>query len=426
MFLRILKRSFVRKKERKALAITSVALGVAIVAALLSVAIVIGDRVQRELRAYGANLEVVPKSDTLPIEINGVDFGAVAQGAYLDERELPLLKTIFWRHNIVGFAPYLSTVSTLDSSGLMIPLTGTWFDKLLPVDDDPSFRTGVKTINPYWQVEGRWARDESPEAEAMLGASLARTLSLSVEDSFVVHVNRRAQRFRVVGIVRTGGPEENQAFVRLDLVQRLTNLPNRVKKIQVSALTTPENALAKKDPETMTSEEYETWYCTPYISAIALQIEEVISNAIARPILQVAESEGVILSKLTLLFVLIATAASVASILGVASAMTAIVLERRTEIGLLKAIGAGKAQVLALFLSEAGLVGFVGGLVGFFLGWSLAQIMGRSSFDVSVPLNPAVVLITVLLAVALALFGSLLPVRRAVRVDPVAVLHGQA
>jgi putative ABC transport system permease protein len=425
MFFRILKRSFLRRKKRKALAVIVVALGSAVIAALLSVSLVIGDRLQQELRTYGANLEVVPQSDTLPIEINGVDYRTSARGAYLDERELPKLKTIFWRHNIVAFAPYLPALGELQATGQTIPLIGTWFDKPVPVEDEPDFRAGVKYVSPYWQVKGGWASDESSVPEAMVGAQLAETLNLSKDMDFFVKVNGQVQRFRVAGIVRSGGVEDNQVYVPLAVLQRLMNLPFQIKKIQVSALTTPENELAKKDPDTMTPEEYETWYCTPYISAIAYQIEEVITNAKARPILQVAESEGVILSKIKFLLLLIALAAAGASILAVASAMTAIVLERRAEIGLLKAIGASHRQVEALFLSEAGLIGFVGGLIGFGLGLFLAQVIGKSGFGMAVPFNSAVVLVTATLAIGIALLGSLPPVLKVTRLQPVAVLHGQ-
>ena len=55
----------------------------------------------------GANLLVTPASDTLPLEIGGVDYRPVDAGAYLPEGDLGKLKTIFWRNNIVGFAPFL-------------------------------------------------------------------------------------------------------------------------------------------------------------------------------------------------------------------------------------------------------------------------------------------------------------------------------
>lgn len=425
MFLRILRRSLAINKKRKFLTISVVALGTGVIAALLSISLVIGDRLEQELRTYGANLEVVPAVDSLRIEINGVDYSNITRGAYLDERDLPRIKTIFWRNNIVGFAPFLPVRGSLKENGRTIPLVGTWFEKAMPTEDEPDFRTGVKIVYPYWRVEGRWASDDSSVPEAMIGAKLARVLNLANNDHFTTEVNGQFQRFRIVGIIRSGGVEENQAFVPLAVIQKLMNLPYKIKKIQISALTIPENERAKKDPATMTPKEYEKWYCAPYISAIAYQIMEVISNSKAKPILQVAESEGVILSKIKLILLLIAIASAGASILAVAGGMTAIVLERRSEIGLLKAIGASNRQVEALFLAEAGMIGVFGGLIGYGLGLFLAQIIGKSSFNLTAPFNPAVVLITVILAVIITLLGSLFPLRSVAALEPVVVLHGR-
>src|SRR6202162_2206873 len=112
MFLRIVSDSFTRKPRRKVLTAAALALGMAVATATLEVALDVGDRLAREFRSLGANLLVTPASDTLPLEIGGVDYRPVAAGAYLPEDDLGKLKTIFLRDNIVGLAPILA-VSTL-------------------------------------------------------------------------------------------------------------------------------------------------------------------------------------------------------------------------------------------------------------------------------------------------------------------------
>src|SRR6267378_3735133 len=107
MFFRIVSDSFARKPRRKALTAAALALGMAVATATLEVALDVGDRLAREFRSLGANLLVTPATDTLPLEIGGVDYRPVDAGAYLPEGELGKLKTIFWRNNIVGFAPFL-------------------------------------------------------------------------------------------------------------------------------------------------------------------------------------------------------------------------------------------------------------------------------------------------------------------------------
>src|SRR5277367_160468 len=107
MFARLVGESFVRNPRRILLAAAALAVGMAVTTATLTVALDVGDRLAREFRSLGANLLVTPASDTLPLEIGGVDYRPVDAGAYLPVSDLGKLKTIFWRNNVVGFAPFL-------------------------------------------------------------------------------------------------------------------------------------------------------------------------------------------------------------------------------------------------------------------------------------------------------------------------------
>src|SRR6202790_2043096 len=103
MFLRLVADSFTRRPRRKLLTGAALALGMAVATAALSVSLDVGDRLAKEFRSLGANLLVTPQADSLPLEIGGVDYPPANSGAYLPEADLGKLKTIFWRHNIVGF-----------------------------------------------------------------------------------------------------------------------------------------------------------------------------------------------------------------------------------------------------------------------------------------------------------------------------------
>src|ERR1700752_1654052 len=107
MLLRIVSDSFTRKPRRKVLTEVALALSMAVETATLEVALDVGDRLAREFRSLGANLLVPPAADSLPLEIGGVDYRPVDAGAYLPDGDLGKLKTIFWRNNIIGFAPFL-------------------------------------------------------------------------------------------------------------------------------------------------------------------------------------------------------------------------------------------------------------------------------------------------------------------------------
>src|SRR3970040_1215752 len=107
MFFRVVGESFARNPRRKLLMAAALVLGMAVATATLTVVLDVGDRLALEFRSLGANLLVTAQSDTLPLEIGGVDYRPVDEGAYLPEAELGKLRTIFWRLNIVGFSPFL-------------------------------------------------------------------------------------------------------------------------------------------------------------------------------------------------------------------------------------------------------------------------------------------------------------------------------
>src|ERR1700752_4587351 len=116
MFLRIVADSFGRRPRHKLLTGAALALGMGVATAALSVSLDVGDRLAKEFRSLGANLLVTPEADSLPLELGGVDYRPVNAGAYLPEADLPKLKTIFWRNNIIAFAPVLEIYATLTTT----------------------------------------------------------------------------------------------------------------------------------------------------------------------------------------------------------------------------------------------------------------------------------------------------------------------
>src|SRR3984885_10059463 len=137
MFTRLVGESFVRDPRRKLLTAAALMVGMAVATATLTVALEVGDRLAREFRSLGANLLVTSKSDTLPLEIGGVDYRPVDEGAYLPEASLGKLKMIFWRHNILGFTPFLDVPVSLRSGSATAAassgtLIGTWYRQDVP------------------------------------------------------------------------------------------------------------------------------------------------------------------------------------------------------------------------------------------------------------------------------------------------------
>jgi putative ABC transport system permease protein len=450
MFLRLVTDSFGRRPRRKLLTGAALALGMAVATAALSVALDVGDRLAKEFRSLGANLLVTPQADSLPLEIGGVDYRPVNAGAYLPEADLPKLKTIFWHNNIVGFAPVLelpvqAMVSDRDdqlglgasrSSWPTIPLIGTWSSHSIHLEDGAVFETGTERTNPWWQLmKGRWFAEGS--AECVVGKNLARKAGtqvggkflpgLPIGDNLVIYPGEDEPPLflKAVGILDSGGPEDDSVIVPLSIAQQLAGKSGQYRKLYVSALTKPEDAFAKRDPKSYTPAEYDRWFCTPYISSIAFQIQKELPGTDVRVIRRVAEGEGQVLTRVQMLLWLVTGMALLAAALAVGASSAASVIERRTEIGLMKALGAGSATVGFLLAAEQLLLAFVGGGTGYALGIILAHLLGEKIFGVAPEPTVLVFLVVIGLAAVVTLLGSAIPLRRASLYDPAAILRGE-
>jgi putative ABC transport system permease protein len=420
MFVRLVYESFRRQKRRKLLAGAAITLGVTVATAMIAVATDIGDKINRELRTIGANLLVTPEEDSLDVEIGGVNLKPPSDGAFLDEADLPKIKGTFWHNNITGFAPMLPVNVKLEHNGQQqdITLLGTYFAKQLSFGKD-NFTTGVRSTHPWWRVSGAWPDDNS--RDLLIGEKLASRLGEKSGDE----VSLSGREFHVSGILSAGGAEDDQIVAPLSVAQEILGKPGAVRRVYVSALTKPEDALARRDPKSLSGPMYDRWYCSPYPQSIAYQLQEAIPHAHAEQIRQVAQNEGTVLTRIEGLIFLITLAALLASALAVSAAMATAIFERRAEVGLMKALGASKLAVASIFFAEATLLALLGGLAGFVAGGLLARQIGRSIFSSQIGIQPVLLPVVLVVAVLVTFAGSAAAIRRAVQLDPVFALRGE-
>ena len=446
MLARMLFQSWRFGIKRKLLAIITIFLAAGLVSALLAVSIDIGDKMAKELKSYGANILVEPASNAaLPDELS--HSASLSSQDFLDEKELPNIKDIFWRNNIVGFAPLLSanvqvTKSSQNSTALSAPKTinvlGTFFDHNIAVPDEEDYHTGQRIISPYWKVEGEWVDDLNNNfvkiVPALAGEQLAKSNGWKIGDKLSLSYtndNGESQQsaVEIKGILSTGGTEDSQLVMPLSTVQNLLGLEGKVQSVRVSALTVPENDLSRKaraNIDALDAEAYDRWYCTAYVSSISHQLEEAISGAMVRPIWQVAASEGVVIGKIQLLLAVVTFAALIAAAMGIASLMSAGIIERSKEIGLMKALGAYQWQITLLFYCEAVLSALVGGIFGCLAGWGLAKFIGAALFGAPLDFAWIVVPCVLVLSILIALIGTWFPAHKIAKLYPVEVLYGRA
>ena len=384
----------------------TVALGISLATAMLNVMFDVGEKVNQELKAFGANITVTSKNSSILKDIYGLDDES-APKEYLKESDLGQIKTIFWTNNIVALSPHLNGHVTLDN-GVSV--------------------TGEQYLKSWWQLDGEWP-EEKEENSVLVGKDLAASLHVKKGDT-LYYTNKDGTKgsFTVSGILTGGGEEDGEIIAYLPAVQKALGLEGKVDTVTVSAMTTPENELARRaaaNPKSLSIKEYEIWYCTSYVSSIAYQIEEVIHGSVARPVRQIAESEGRILDKTQLLMLLITVLSLLSATMGVSNLVSANIMERSRELGLLKALGATDVSVIILVLSEIFMAGLAGGILGYFVGLGFAQIIGHAVFGSGIAVNLIVIPILIVLLILMILLGSLPAIRSILRLRPAIVLHGR-
>lgn len=418
MFVQLLKKSILRRKSRFAMGVASVLIGAAVVTALFTVSLGVGDQVGQEFTKYGANLILQPQSNTIEIGLPGVNMGSVTEQKYINESDLWMIKTIQYRANVLGFAPFLYQMVTVGDgpNAEQAVMAGTYFNKTIQImqpasPQDPSeFTTGIADVSSWWKVTGNWITDQNDTTSAMVGSNVAQKLNLTVGDSFKVSyagaqngtAATNVKELKVAGIMESGGAEDNQIFVNLPVAQDLSSRPGKVDTVQLSALC------VRCPVEDMASE-----------------IQGKLPGVVGTTIKQLTNAEMGMLDKYQSMMTLVTAVALLASTMGIFTTMTASVAERRQEIGLMKSIGAENRSIASLFLAEATLIGFIGGITGFGVGIVLAQFIGLSVFSTTMPVKWEVLAVVIPIAIGVSLLASALPIRRATAVEPAIVLRGE-
>jgi len=373
MFLRILWKLLGASRGRLAVALIALTSGAAVCSALLNVNLDAERKLTQEFRTLGANMVIAP-----PAAAGGE--AALADAAILDRIAALRLP------DLVATAPYLYVAANSGSQPVI--LAGTWFDQ-------------VAKMNSWWKVEGGLVSARDDREHCLVGFTAARQLGLTLGSPVQLRSGDRSVSLTVAGIVTTGGAEDNQILTDLDSAQALAGLPGGISLVQLSISGT-----------------------SPEIEQAAQTLAKNLPGLDVRPIRQIAAAEGTILPRVQgLLFWTIALIL-VLSMLGVLASMAALAMERRRDVGLMKALGGTVQQIMRLFLAEAGTLGVLGGFLGFLVGLVLARWIGERIFGVVTSPRLAVLPITIALTVGVALAGAI-PLRLLGLVRPADILRGE-
>jgi len=382
MFWRIVRRLLTANLSRLFVILLALGAGAAVTAALLNLQIDAKRRLTTEFRAFGANAIVIPR------DVQGNN----SESNTLEESTLSIVPTQPHGNNLFG-VPFLYVTARLASQNSATSAQAVAAGTMLPL---------LAWIEPGAKIAPQ-NLSSSPSAESCyVGESLAGKLRLQPGSAVQLTNGDKKETCTVAGILSTGGPADSQIFLELHAAQRLANLPGRLSMIQLVVGGTP------KEIETR-------------VADLATKLPQ----ANVRPIRQFTEGEASIYNRISGL--LTATVAIVLLLTGlcVMAAMTNIAIERRNDVGLMKAVGGSVRRVLRLFLVEAALLGLAGGIVGAAAGILISIGLGKAVFGVAAQPRLIVYPVAVALTVVVAILGAY-PLRRLANIRPASVFRGEA
>lgn len=379
--LHLVLRALAHRKGRTVLLLAVLAMASSLATALGIVSFSMEKRVAEEVRKYGANLIIIPQSARLDIGSGGLNFGIVSEPTYLEQRQVE---------------------DALAQSGLKAErsfhLRGAlhWNDVDVMVEG-VNF-ADIRRLFPWWQLKGNW-----PVAgEAVVGNDLAARLGLKLGDAMELVGKDQAVRLRVSGIVSSGGEEDGLLFLALPELQQALGLDGQLGLVRLM-VTAGDGSLNK--------------------SASALQ--QLLPAAKVNEVRQTARTSEGLLAKVKLLMLMVTAVVLVSAGSSVAGTMSTTVLERGKEIGLMKAMGGTRWEVMLIFCGEAAMLGVLGGALGYLFGTGIAQFITRTVFAASAEFIPWFAGISLAVSLFLALLGSIGPMISVFKLDPVRSLRGE-
>jgi len=258
----------------------------------------------------------------------------------------------------------------------------------------------LENREPAWKLEPEHPSDYSQD-ECLVGVKLANQLRVRAESSLRLRSGQRTESCRLAAVLATGGPEDDQAFVPLAVAQRLADASDRVSVVKVFIGGTPQ-----KINETVNA------------------LQQKLPDVEVRPIRQFTEGEARLYSRISGILTATVAVVLILTALCVMAAMTNVAMERKNDVGLMKAIGGSVRRVLRLFLAEAALLGLAGGLIGAAIGIVISIGLGKAVFGVAAQPRLIVYPISVALTVIVAILAAY-PLRRLVHIRPASVFRGE-
>jgi len=389
MYWRIVRRLLFAHRGRLFVILLALGAGAAVTAALLNLQVDAKRRLTVEFRTFGPNVVISPRSSGDSPE-------------FLDES---LFSRIPDRNNLGGIAKaeFLYGVVNVSAArqGQEHPDSKAFSTQAILVGYVRS-DFGPSQVLPSALVDAEETWKDVSSLRCAVGEKVATALKLSRDDGIWLRSGPQSYSIYTSVLPSTGGPEDDQIFLDLVLAQKLLGQPHRVSLIQLRVPGSSEQ-----------------------IERFVGQLQPELGDAEGHPIRQFTEGEAKIYSRISGLLTATVAVVLLLTSLCVMAAMTNVAMERRNDVGLMKAIGGATRRVLRLFLMEAALLGIAGGLIGAAAGIFLSIWLGKQVFGVAAQPRLIVYPIAVGLTIMVAILSAY-PLRRLASVRPASVFRGEA
>lgn len=365
--------SLIRRRSRILVALLGTAIGATVLLGMVTLCYDIPRQMGKEFRSYGANVIFMPTNNEPTMDLNDVEAAA---------KLIPTEK-------LVGVTPF--RYAAVRSNMVPYTLVGTNFEQ-------------VRKTSPYWLVDGHFPEHDN---EIMIGTDVASFSHLSIGDTIPIAGKSRQdyrfdEEFKITGIVKTGKTEDGFIFIPFNALETLLEEQNQVEVVELSISASQDELKG-------------------YIDQIKQQVPTIEPHVIK----WVTQSETAVLGKLASLLYLVTSVVLILTMICVATTMMTVVIERRKEIGLKKALGAENSRIAKEFLAESVILGFVGGVIGSVCGLVFAQIISTQVFGRSIIIEFYLIPLTIVISIIVTVIACLIPVKRAVEVQPALVLRGE-
>jgi putative ABC transport system permease protein len=380
MFTRLLLQLIRGSRGRLVVALVALISGAAVVSSLLNLSSDIQNKLSQEFQTLGANVVVAPPAEIATQDAGSTTASLIDQSGVMSAIETARLK------DVLAASPFLFVVTRVNNTPVV--LTGTWLDQ-------------ARALAPTWKLDGNWVENRDDLIHCLVGKSVARRFSWRPGDAIQLDYLGRSAHFEIQGVIESGDTADDHIFVNLPAAQDLAGISGRISLVQLSVNPAP-----------------------GAVASVTGRLQSALPGLQVSPIREVTQAEGDLLQRIHLLVISMVVLILALTALCVLATIAALAMERRTDVGLMKALGGSIARVMSLFVAEVAILAAVGGILGWALGIGLSQWMGHRVFGTAISTRWEVLPVTMALVIIVAIAGAL-PLRALGRVKAAVILRGE-